>query len=57
MFLEASRPDHPPEPDLCFTSSDLEDEVPHEDDPVVISIVIVGRKVRRVLIDQGARQM
>jgi len=28
--------------------------VPHEDDPVVISVVTVGRRVHRVLIDQGS---
>jgi len=51
--MEASRRDHPPELDLCFTSSDLEDMVPHEDDPVVIFVVTAGRKVHKVLIDQG----
>jgi len=54
MTVEARRSDHPPEPSLCFTSFELEDVVPHEDDPVVISIVTVGRKVYRVLIDQGS---
>ena len=39
------------EPDLCFTSADLGDVVPHEDDPVVIFVVIVGRRVHRFLID------
>jgi len=33
-------------------SSDLEDMVPHEDDLVVISVITMGRKVHRVLIDQ-----
>jgi len=54
MYLEASRPDHPSEPDLFFVSSDLEDVVPHEDDPVVISVITVGRKVHKILIDQGS---
>jgi len=54
MSLEARRSDHPLEPALCFTSSDLEDVVPHEYDPVVIYVVTVGRKVHRVLIDQGS---
>jgi len=53
MSMEARRPDHPPEPTLCFTSSNLEDVVPHEDDPMVISVVM-GSKVHRVLIDQGS---
>jgi len=54
MYLEARRLDHPPELDFCFTSSDLEDVVQHEDDPVVISVVIMRKKVHRVLIDQGS---
>ena len=53
MTIEARRLDQPPERALCFTSSNLEDRVPHEDDLVVISIITVGRKVHRVLIDQG----
>jgi len=28
--------------------------VPHDNDPVVIFVVMVGRKVHRVLIDQGS---
>jgi len=54
MSLEAGRPDHPLKPNLCSTGSDLEDVVPHKDDLVVISVVIVGRKVHKVLIDQGS---
>jgi len=54
MSLEARRPDHPPEPSLYFTSSDLEDVVSHENNLVVISVVTVGRKVHRVVIDQGS---
>jgi len=54
MSLKARRPDHPLEPALCFTSSNLEEVVPHEDDPVVISIAIMRRKVHRVLNDQGS---
>jgi len=54
MTVATRRPDHPPESALCFTSSGLEDVVPHEDDPVVISIVTMGRKVHRVLINQGS---
>jgi len=54
MSLEARRPDHPLELALCFTSSDLEDVVPHKDDPVMIFVVTVGRKVHRVLIVQGS---
>ena len=35
-------------------NSDLEDLFPHEDDLVVIFVVIVGRKLHRVLVDQGS---
>jgi len=50
MSLEVRRPDHPPDPALYFMSSDREDVVPHEDDPVMI-FVTMGRKVHKVLID------
>ncbi|XP_068498191.1 uncharacterized protein [Phaseolus vulgaris] len=46
--------DDPWESDLVFTRADLRDVVPHDNDPVVISVVTVGRKVHRVLIDQGS---
>jgi len=51
--MEVREPDQPTKPDLYFTKDDLRDVVPHENDPVVISIVTVGRRVHRVLIDQG----
>jgi len=51
-MVEAQELDQPAEPDLCFTKVDLRDVVPHEDDPIVISVVIVGRRVHKVLIDQ-----
>ena len=41
------------ESDLVFTRADLRDVVPHDNDPVVISVVTAGRKVHRVLVDQG----
>jgi len=40
--------------DLAFTKTDLHDVVPHDKDPVVISVVNAGRKVHRVLVDQGS---
>ena len=43
--------DDPWESDLVFTRVDLRDVVRHDNDPVVISIVTVGRKVHRVLVD------
>ena len=44
----------PWESDLVFTRADLRDVVPHDNDPVVISVVTAGRKVHRVLVDQGS---
>jgi len=46
--------DDPWEADLVFTKADLRDVVPHDNDPVVISVVTVGRRVHRVLVDQGS---
>ena len=46
--------DDPWESDLIFTRADLRDVVPHDNDPVVISVVTAGRKVHRVLVDQGS---
>ena len=46
--------DDPWESDLVFTRADLRDVVPHDNDPVVISIVTAGRKVHRVLVDRGS---
>ena len=37
-----------------FRRADLLDVVPHDNDPVVISVVTAGRKVHRVLVDQGS---
>jgi len=54
MTVEVRGTDQPFEPDLCFTKANLGDVVPHEDDPIVISVVTVGRRVHRVLIDQGS---
>jgi len=42
------------ESDLVFTRANLRDVVPHDNDPVVISVVTAGRKMHRVLIDQGS---
>jgi len=54
MLLEARGHDDTPDPDLNFTKADLVGVVPHDNDPVVISVVMVGRKVHRALIDQGS---
>jgi len=47
-------PDDSWESDLVFTRADLRDVVPHDNDPVVISVVTAGRKVHKVLVDQGS---
>ncbi|XP_068498321.1 uncharacterized protein [Phaseolus vulgaris] len=49
--------DDPWETDLVFTKADLRDVVPQDNDPVVISVVTAGRKVHRVLVDQGRDQV
>jgi len=54
MAVKAREPDQLPEPDLYFTKADLQDVVPHDNDPVVVSVVTVARRVHRVLIDQGS---
>ena len=41
MIVEARESDQPAEPDLCFKSTNLGDVVQHEDDPIVISVVII----------------
>jgi len=40
--------------DLGFTKADLRDVIPHDNDPVVISVVTAWRKVHRVLVDQSS---
>ena len=46
--------DHSPDVDITFTKEDLRDVVPHDNDPIVISLVTAGRKVHRVLVNQGS---
>jgi len=45
MTVEARELDQPTEPDLY--QANLRDVVPHEDNPVVISVVTVGRRVQK----------
>jgi len=45
--------DDPWESDLMFTKADLRDIVPHDNDPVVISVVTAGRRIHRVLMDRA----
>jgi len=54
MTLEAQKVDQALDVDLIFTKADLRDVVPHDNDPMVISVVTAGRKVHRVLVDQGS---
>ena len=44
--------DQTPDVDLVFIKADLQDVIPHDNDPVVISLVAAERKVHRVLVDQ-----
>ena len=41
-------------PDILFSNDDLKGVIPHEDDPIVVSVIMMGRNVHRVLIDQGS---
>jgi len=43
MSVEAFE-DHSPDVDIMFTKEDLRDVVPHDNDPIVISLVTAGRK-------------
>ncbi|XP_068466409.1 uncharacterized protein [Phaseolus vulgaris] len=54
MAVEVQEVDQTPDVDLVFTKADCQDVVPHDNDPVVISVVIAGRRVHRVLMDQGS---
>ena len=50
--------DHSPDVDIMFTKEDLKDVVPHDNDPVVVSLVTAGRKVPiRCWWTKEARQM
>ena len=51
MAVEVQKEDQTPDVDLIFTRADRQDFIPHDNDPVVISLLTVGRRVHRVLID------
>ena len=53
MSVEAFE-DHSLDVDITFTKEDLRDVVPHDNDPIVISLVTAGRMVHQVLVDQGS---
>ena len=54
MSMEAQRTNDAFDVDLVFTKADLEDVIPHDNDSIVISAITAGRKVHRVLVDQGS---
>jgi len=54
IVVEVQEAYQTPDVDLVFTKADRQDVVPHDNDSVVISIVTVGRRVHRVLVDQGS---
>ena len=54
MVVEVQQVDQTPDVDLVFTKANLQDVIPHDNDPIVISLVTTGRKVHRVLVDQGS---
>jgi len=53
MMVEAQVMDDVLDVDLAFTKDDLRDVLPHDNDPMVVSVVTAERKVHRVLVDQG----
>nr|KYP65652.1 hypothetical protein KK1_011905 [Cajanus cajan] len=44
----------PSQPEISFLDSDYEGVAPHEDDPIIVSAIVMGYNVKRVLIDQGS---
>ncbi|XP_020215402.1 uncharacterized protein LOC109799266 [Cajanus cajan] len=52
--LAVSEFKRPSQPEISFSDSDYEGVAPREDDPVVISAIVMGYNVKRVLIDQGS---
>jgi len=54
MLVEAQVVDDVLDVDLAFTKADLRNVIPRDNDPMVVSVVTVGRKVHRVLVDQGS---
>ncbi|XP_068504429.1 uncharacterized protein [Phaseolus vulgaris] len=54
MAVDSVDEGHFPEVDISFKKADLRDVVLHDNDPVVISLITTGRRVHRVLVDQGS---
>ncbi|XP_020240273.1 uncharacterized protein LOC109819092 [Cajanus cajan] len=53
-FLLMSEICRPPQPTISFSDADYEGVAPHEDDPIIISTIVMGYNVKRVLVDQGS---
>jgi len=43
-----------PTPKISFPNAKLEDVSPHKDGPIVLTIIVMGHNVHRVLINQGS---
>jgi len=54
MFIDDRMADSKHEQDITFTSDDYEGIVPHDDDPMVMTLQIFNWDVKRVLIDPGS---
>ncbi|XP_020217746.1 uncharacterized protein LOC109801147 [Cajanus cajan] len=52
--LKVSKFRRPSQPEISFSDSDYEGVAPHEDDPVVVSAIVMRYNVKRVLVDQGS---
>ena len=50
MVVDSVDEGHFPEVDITFRKADLWDVVPHDNDPVVISLITAGRRVHRVCL-------
>nr|KYP34675.1 hypothetical protein KK1_044345 [Cajanus cajan] len=46
----------PTRPAITFSDADFEGVSPHEDDPIVVSAIVMGYNVKRVLVDQGSSE-
>jgi len=52
--VESRLTDSTPNVDLVFMQADLQGVVPHDNDSIVISLIVARRRVRHVLVDQGS---
>ncbi|XP_020207422.1 uncharacterized protein LOC109792422 [Cajanus cajan] len=52
--LSVSEWARPTLPAIIFLNADFEGVSPHEDNPIVISAIIMGYNVKRMLVDQGS---